>query len=156
MNESIDMVLAKGYRLNTSGSDTTGKKFYELDPEANPTEEVIHFVLVSPKEAGLKPNWTRREFFGLMLDQGLELCFGYDIFEIINQDGVGLQKYESLSSAMRTLNEAVFNISNRTYREDDKINWFGMSYNGLDGKFDYPEHINDKYIFRIAKGHTAL
>ena len=84
--ELVASLTDKGFKIFYS--DTTPLNLLKNSPEEitfNPTEEEVYFTFASPKDLGLKPGWTLREFLDASMISGLTPCLSGDILEIIDQ-----------------------------------------------------------------------
>lgn len=153
IDEKITTALVNGYVFQDNHD--MRKDLYFFGNKLISPEEDMCFASVSPKELGLKKGFTLQQVWDSGRRQGLELCHPGDTLDIISGNNFQLNKGESIAIAMEpyhlTADVKKYGIVFWIGRFSDNLYHLGV-HNGVPTTvFDQPTHVDNKFLFRIAR-----
>lgn len=147
--EMVQSLVDQGFKIQYSEHYPMDLLVIEDQLEFSPIENyIVAFALVSPKDLGLKPGWTKRQLLDTAKRRGLEPMLSGDIIEILFQKRYELRKYDkAIDIAMEPIKinngPAMFCIVQYETKH------LGYHNGDLAQKWDYPGNVNNKHLFRI-------
>ena len=147
----VTTIKSRGYTIRYSDFIPLDLLSLEKTLKFNEIEEDVYFALISPKDLGLKPGWTKRKFLDALPKNGLSPLLSGDILEILAQGHERLIKgVRSLDVGMEPILIGHCHANFCIADYDDDGYYFGYHNGDLTQIWNFPDNVNNKHIVRIA------
>jgi hypothetical protein len=151
LTEMVNLIKERG--LEIKYSDSIHLDLYAIEGwlKYNSTKEIFPFVIVTPKELGLNPGYSKREFYRVAAMRNLALCLSGDILEILAFGEFDLKEnsgYYWVAMEPILINDQQVIFSLGTYK---KPFYLGFLNGNMVQKFNSNDSVNIKHIFRICR-----